>query len=305
MADHSNKTSPEQQGIRISLIGALTFAVLGLSFAIWSESQAVLLDGAFNLITALMVMFAMRITRLLGEPESRRRPVGYVALEPLYILIKGLILLILTLFVMASNVIIMLRGGNDLKLCIIVIYIGIAVIGNFIIWLLIHLKNTNTPSPLLEVEKQNWLVNGLISTGIGVSFLLVLFFKDGAMKPIVPYVDQIVVLVVGLISLPVPIGAIRTGLRELLLFGAGESVEQKTEDSIENKLPAGEIKEWKVYVLKTGRKYWLSLFVNPSGETIASGFSDKLHEVLIAALVNEYSPCNLDIIITRREDYQR
>jgi hypothetical protein len=31
----------------------LTFAALGLSFAIWSESQAALLDGAFNLITAL------------------------------------------------------------------------------------------------------------------------------------------------------------------------------------------------------------------------------------------------------------
>ena len=92
-------------------------------------------------------------------------------------------------------------------------------------------------------------MNALISTGIGVSFLLVLIFGKGVLKPIVPYVDQIVVLVVGLISLPVPIGAIRTGLRELLLFGAGESVQQKAEDIIDNNLPAGEIKEWKVYVL--------------------------------------------------------
>jgi predicted Co/Zn/Cd cation transporter (cation efflux family) len=305
MIRNTNASTPEQQGIRISLVGALTFAVLGLSFAIWSESQAVLLDGAFNLITALMVLFAMRISRLLGEPGSQRRPVGYVALEPLYILIKGLILLILTLFVMASNVIIMLRGGNELKLGIIVIYIGIAVIGNFITWLLIHQKNKNFPSPLLEVEKQNWLVNAMISSGIGVSFILVLIFRDGAMKPLVPYVDQIVVLVVGLISLPVPIGAIRNGLRDLLLFGAGESVQQKAEDIISHHLPSSEINEWKVYVLKTGRKYWLSLFVNPAGDTIASDFSDKLHAVLVTALEEEYSPCNLDIVISRQEDYQR
>lgn len=296
--------TPEQQGIRISLIGALTFAVLGLSFAIWSESQAVLLDGAFNLITALMVLFAMRISRLLVEPESRRRPVGYVALEPLYILIKGLILLILTLFVMASNVIILLRGGNEMNLGIIVIYIGIAVIGNFIVWLLIHQKLKNTPSPLLEVEKQNWLVNALISTGIGISFLLVLIFGKGALKPIVPYVDQIVVLFVGLISLPVPIGAIRNGLRELLLFGAGETVQQQAEKIISSHLPAGEIREWKLYVVKTGRKYWLSLFINPARDTIASGFSDTLHAVLMKELEIEYSPCNLDIVISRKEGYQ-
>ncbi len=297
--------SPESKGIRISLIGALTFAALGLSFAIWSESQAVLLDGAFNLITAVMVLFAMRITRLLNEPESRRRPVGYVALEPLYILIKGLILLTLTLFVMASNVIIMLRGGNELKLGMIVIYVGIAVAGNFIVWLLIHGKQKDTPSPLLEVEKQNWLVNALISTGIAISFLLVLIFRDGALKPIVPYVDQIVVLVVGLISLPVPLGATRNGLRELLLFGAGEAIQQKTEELIRRNLPPDEIKDWKVYVLKTGRKYWMSLFVSPSAGTIDAGFSDRLKKNLLPAIEAVYAPCSLDILISPKEDYQR
>ena len=303
--DNKSAISPEQKGIRISLIGALTFAVLGLSFAIWSESQAVLLDGAFNLITALMVLFAMRITRLLREPESRRRPVGYVALEPLYILIKGLILLILTLFVMASNVIIILRGGNELKLGMIVVYIGIAVVGNFLIWLLIHRKQRNTPSPLLEVEKQNWLVNAMISTGIGISFGLVLLFRDGVLKPIVPYVDQIVVLVVGLISLPVPLGAIRSGLRELLLYGAGESIQQKTEEIIGGELQRENIGEWKVYVLKTGRKYWMSLFVSPSADTLDAGFSDRLKESLLPAIEAEYAPCSLDIMISRKEDYQR
>ena len=289
----------ERQGIRISLIGALIFAMLGLSFAIWSESQAVLLDGAFNLITAVMVLFAMRITRLLGEPESAARPAGYVALEPLYILIKGAILLILTLFVMASNVIILLRGGNELKLGIIVIYIGIAVLGNFIVWILISLKQKKVSSPLLEIEKQNWLVNGLISTAIGVSFLLVLIFRNGALKSIVPYVDQIVVLAVGLITLPVPIQAIRAGLKELLLFGAGESVQQNAEKIIGGYLPDNEVKQWKIYVLKTGRKYWISLFINPLQDTIPSDYTDKLSAQMAGDLKKEYGVFSLDIIITR------
>jgi predicted Co/Zn/Cd cation transporter (cation efflux family) len=294
--------NPEQQGMRISLVGALFFAILGISFAVWSESQAVLLDGAFNLITAVMVLFAMRITRLLQTPESEKRPAGYVALEPLYILGKGLILLVLTLFVMASNVIILFSGGNELKLGAITIYIGIAVIGNFIIWYMIHTRQKGAPSPLLEVEKQNWLVNTLISTGIGVSFFLVFLFQDGALKSIVPYVDQVVVILVGLISLPVPINAIRAGLKELLLMGADDPVQEKAREIVRSGLDKSEVKDWKLYVLKTGRKYWFSLFINPAEESIDADMGDKIREMLTPELLKEFSQCNMDVIFTRVDE---
>ncbi len=258
-----------------------------------------MLDGAFNLITAIMVLFAMRITKLLTRPESTKRPAGYVALEPLYILAKGLILLVLTLFVMASNVIILMSGGNELKLGAITIYVGIAVIGNFIVWFLIHSKQKGTPSPLLAVEKQNWLVNALISTGIGVSFLIVLIFKDGALKPLVPYVDQAVVILVGLISLPVPLKAIRNGLRELLLISPDESIQAKANKIITATLDEKELKEWKLYVLKTGRKYWFSVFADPLSDTIDAEFGDQLKNKLTPELEKEFDFCNVDIILTR------
>ena len=49
----------EQSGIRASLVGTFLFAILGLSFAFITNSQAVLLDGAFNLITRVMGLFAL------------------------------------------------------------------------------------------------------------------------------------------------------------------------------------------------------------------------------------------------------
>ncbi len=288
--------------MRISLIGASFFAVLGITFAIWSESQAVLLDGAFNLITAIMVLFAMRITRLLGEPESAKRPAGYVALEPLYILIKGLVLLVLTLFVMASNVIILLGGGNELKLGAITVYIGIAVIGNFIIWYMMHIKQKGSGSPMLQVEKQNWLVNALISSGIGVSFLLVFIFRNGALKSIVPYVDQVVVIVVGLLSLPVPLAAIRDGLKELLLLGVEDSMQNRANDIVEKGLDKIETGKWKLYVLKIGRKYWFTLFLDPAKDAIDKGYTDQLVDKLIPGLQEEFTHCNLDIVITKVDE---
>lgn len=293
----------ERRGIKISLIGASTFAIVGLSFALWSQSQAVLLDGAFNLITALIVLFAKRVTRLLGEPESRHRPAGYVALEPLYVLIKGVVLLILTLVVMASNAIILLTGGAELELGPIVIYIAVAVAGNATIWLLIRRQQREATSPLLDVEVQNWQVNTLISAGIGLSFLLVLLFEDGALKPIVPYVDQIIVLVVGLLALPVPATAIRTGLKELLLFGADEPIQARTEEILAETMSDAEVKRWKVNVIKTGRVYWVAVFVDPTADTTDADFGDRLQAALLPTLEAEYSPTNLEVMVSRRDDY--
>ncbi|MEM9610104.1 MAG: cation transporter [Actinomycetota bacterium] len=135
----------DSRAIRISLVGASTFAVIGLSFALWSGSQAVLLDGAYNLISALMVLVAIRITTLLDHPGTPNRPVGYVALEPLYVLTKGLVLLALTLVVMASNLAILFSGGTELDLGAVVIYVALAVTGNLTVWLLIRRERRRHP----------------------------------------------------------------------------------------------------------------------------------------------------------------
>lgn len=289
----------EQSGLRTSVAGALLFAVLGFIFALITNSQAVLLDGSFNLISALMAIFAMRITKLLEMPMSDRLPVGYVALEPFYILIKGLILFVLTLFVVISNIIIMLRGGNTLKLGTLVIYVGCAVIGNFIVYFIINRKQKQVNSPILSIESENWLVNALISSGIGISFLLVLVFKDGILKPLIPFIDQIVVILVGVFTIGVPVKAIRNGMRELLLVGPDQFIINNIRETIANQLDKNIVAAWNASILKTGRKFWITIFVDPLDKNIRSDFADNLKKKIELAVNKEYPVNNIDIIITQ------
>lgn len=294
--------SVESTGIKISIIGAFTFAILGLVFAMWTKSQAVLLDAAFNLISALMAFFALKVTQLLKEPYSERFPAGYVALEPFYILIKGLILFILTVFVVSSNILIIIRGGNELQIGLIVIYIGLAVAGNFLIYMLIRMKERKKASPVLQMEKENWMVNTLISSGIGLSFLLVLIFKNGFLEPVIPYVDQIVVILIGLITLPIPVYAIRNGLRELLLMAPQGDIQDKIRKAITSYMDLKIFKEWRIYILKTGRKYWLTLTVVPVAQNISADLPDQVRSNLRESISREIGDYNLDIIITKDEN---
>ena len=59
-----------------SFWGALFFGVMGILFSVWTKSQAVLLDGAFNLISAATVFAAMKIGVLLSKPETAAQPAG-------------------------------------------------------------------------------------------------------------------------------------------------------------------------------------------------------------------------------------
>ena len=288
----------EKKGMLFSFWGALFFGVLGISFSVWTKSQAVLLDGAFNLISAATVFAAMKIGVLLGKPETSAQPAGYAALEPFYVAVRGVIVLSLSVFVVISNIVIALNGGNELQLGVIVIYLGIAVAGNLVIFLFVRRAATKAGSPMLDVERQNWMVNTLITTAIAVSFLIVLVFKDSFISPIIPYADQIVVILVGLLTLNVPLEAIKSGLKELLLLGTDTTSKKAIDDIMADNITE-EVSSWKTFMLKTGRKYWISVFVSPKKDQINADFGDLIKESLTPSITETFPVHNLDVIITK------
>jgi len=134
----------EKNGILISLYGALFLAILGISFSFATGSQAVLLDGIFNCISVFTAWFALKISKMMDEPFSERLPAGYVAFEPFYILIKGVIVFGLSATVMVTSILTLLSGGNELKLGVVVIYIAIASVANIAIYLIVKNKTKNS-----------------------------------------------------------------------------------------------------------------------------------------------------------------
>jgi predicted Co/Zn/Cd cation transporter (cation efflux family) len=289
----------ESSGMKISLVGSLFFALLGLTFAFITGSQAVLLDGAFNLVAVATVLFAMRIQKLLTLPDSRQMPAGYVALEPFYLLVKGLIILLITCYVVATNVIVMVNGGNAIELGIILIYIIIAITGNIVTWLLISSKFKKANTPMLALERQNWMINTLISCGIGCAFVMVYLFRNGFLEPFVPYVDQVIVIAVGLFTIYVPFAAIRTGGRELLLAGPDKELQESAEKIVNKTINKTDLRSNRLYIIKTGRKYWFTLIIDPVKEMLPASFSDQIKSSIAPELTKHFDPYHLDVIISK------
>ena len=80
-----------------------------------------------------MGIVGLRIANSLGRPETEHYPIGFYALESLFVFGKGLILLLLTTYVIVNNVIILMSGGSELNLGMVLIYLSVALAGNIII----------------------------------------------------------------------------------------------------------------------------------------------------------------------------
>lgn len=290
----------EKNGILVSLYGALFLSILGISFSFITGSQAVLLDGIFNCISVFTAWFALKISKIMDEPFSERMPAGYVAFEPFYILVKGLIVFGLSATVLVASVLTLLSGGNELKLGVVLIYVAIASVTNIVIYIVVKNKANKSDSPMLTVEKENLLINMLVTLSIAASFILVMLMKDGVLKPYTIYIDQIIVIIVVLISLPVPFKAIRAGFKELMLFGVDQSLYNKVKSTINPSLSQIPDENQKLFILKTGRKYWISLFLKPTTPTIKSSLADELKESIQGQLENEFPINNVDVIITKK-----
>lgn len=290
----------EKKAITVSMLSALSFSILGFGFSLFSSSQAVLLDAAFNLISAVTVFFGLKISKLINAPISFKRPAGYVALEPLYIVIKGLIVFGLTSFVVVSNIILLLNGGNQLELGTIVIYLLVALIGNILTYAYLKVQVRKTDSPIVHIETENWMINTLITASITISFLAAFLLQDGFLSPYIKYMDQVVVIAVGLLTISVPIRAMNTGTKELLLSGQDEASQITIEKLIDTELKQDQIERFKAYMIKTGRKRWITVYLTPNKKNIQLTYCDKIKDRLTKAISTSYSNIDVEIILTER-----
>jgi predicted Co/Zn/Cd cation transporter (cation efflux family) len=213
----SDKSQVEEKALKISMIGAFCLAVWGIVMAGISESGAVLLDGMYNLISAIMSFFSIEITRLIYGKETRDYPLGYYAFESLFVFVKGASILILILMAVYSNLKVLLSGGREPALGLMVLYVAVAVIGCLVLYGVTRRSSRKTDSEILEAETEAWLINSVVTGAIGVAFVMTMLIQGTSIGWIARYVDQILVILMSILFIRDPVALMRRGLRELLL----------------------------------------------------------------------------------------
>lgn len=216
----------EQKTLRISVVGNVFFALLGLGFGISTGSEAILLDGYFSLVAFVMALVTLRVARMVLRPEDEDFHFGYFAFEPLVNIVKGLLTIGVCALAFAAAVGAMLHGGRDIDVGGAVFYSVLATLGASLMAVMQARTARKTGSALLQVDSINWRIDAILSVVVTAAFALTLLLQRSPWSDLVPYVDPGLVIVLILAVVLTPARIVRDGLADLLLLAPGREEQQ-------------------------------------------------------------------------------
>ena len=195
-ADMQTALKLEKRYLIISAIGNALVGCVGVTVAAVSSSQAILLDGLFNLTYFATGLFTVRVATLVAGGDDERFPHGYAFFEPLVNGIKGMLVLGVSVVALAGAVEALLTGGRPIAAGMAITYGVFASITCWTIALITRHGTKATGSPLVGADAENWIVNAAISSCVLLAFAGILVLRMFELDAIVPYVDPTVVLAV-------------------------------------------------------------------------------------------------------------
>ena len=105
----------EKQILLMSFFSGLMFAVIEFIFAIYSHSQSALTDAVYDTSELVFIALLLFVTPLFHKPVSEKHPYGYFQIESIFVIIKSVMMLSVTIGVSAEVIESALSGGNSVN----------------------------------------------------------------------------------------------------------------------------------------------------------------------------------------------
>ncbi len=264
----------EQRALRISGFGALSLAVLGISFALLSGSEAILLDGLFSTLGCFMALMTLHVSRLVRRPDDEVFQFGYAHFAPLMNVLKSSVMVVLCIFALLSAISTLRAGGQSMAVGSAMLYALIAsLIG---LGLFIYLKKVaaHTGSALVSLDAKAAQVDMFLSAAVLVSFALGWLSVGTSLEIYLDYLDPAVVAVLCMVSLPIPLKVLWDNGREALLLAPDPQLQQSVINQIESAIEGLDIRDHRIRMLKLGNVLAVTLHLMPDDRTELEGISE-------------------------------
>jgi cation diffusion facilitator family transporter len=247
----------EQKALRYGLFGIIGFVVLALVFALLTNSDAILFDGIYSLIMFCVTLLTIKVAKLAERPDDDRFHFGYTAMEPTLNLFKALFILVACVYAAVEASKRLLAGGNPAEYGLAVVYGAISTVGCFTVARLMSRTGKQTRSDLVAVEAKTWLMDGLLSCGVFLGFLVGWWLEQSAWSEYAPLVDPILLITIVTLALPVPLGILKESLREIVWMAPAEPLVNEMEQRLLTSLDGLDYAHIEFRTTKRGRNTYV------------------------------------------------
>lgn len=238
--------------LKISTLGTLFLAVLGIAWGWTVKSEMILFDGMYSLGGVILSLLALMGSIYINKKDYEKYPFGKKMIEPLIVIIKSLAIFIMCIYSLTGSIKDLINGGNEVQYGYALIYALISTLGCGIAYFFLKKKGKAINSSLVNIESSQWLMDTLLSMGVLVGFLIANIIKHTEFIWFNRYLDPLMVIICSSVFIKMPIKSFGDGLKELLEFKADDSITLEIDKLVEGIEREYKFEESITRVSKTG-----------------------------------------------------
>ncbi|PAU71452.1 cation diffusion facilitator family transporter [Vreelandella alkaliphila] len=208
----------ERRALRFSAVSASLFAFTGLALGLASGSITILFDSGYSLLSLVLASLSLFALKQARKPADDHYPFGRLTVEPLAVLLKGVVIALVCLFSMVSAVWSLAQGGRLVTLDLALMFGVVNVAGCLLTWWWLSRYARIARSSLLAAELRQWQMDTWLSAAVMLGFALTWGLTLTPWAHLARFADPVMVLIIAGYFLPMPIRMMRGALRELM-FG--------------------------------------------------------------------------------------
>jgi len=291
----------EQRTLALSLAGVAALAFASLAWGLAIESDVVILNGIFSLVSLVGSVLYLVAAKLVARPADRRFQYGYAHVEPLVNGVNALLVLVICVYAFVNGVEGLRAGGDKVDAGSVVWFGALAAAVALAIGGYEMRVARLTGSQLVRNDGREWLLDAAFSLVTLVGFAVLFVLPEPQRGLWAQYADSVLVMVLALVFLPVPIGVLLRSAGELLhMASEDDAITARVEAEMRAICSEHDIRGHTTHVAQIGRSHLVevNIVVGPRFALQTVPAQDALRERIWAAVGRPIHAAWLTINIT-------
>lgn len=291
----------EQRTLKVSVVTIIGLALAAFGYGLYIQSEVVILDGVFALISLLGSGLYLLAARLVTLPSDRRFQYGYAHIEPLVNSINGLMMLVVCVYAFLNGLEGLRGEGSQVDPSSVIWYSLITGVVCAVVWAYESAVARRIESQLVRNDAREWLISLSFSTVTMVGFAIVFVLPEPWRSLWARYADSALVCLMALLLLPVPLRIINKNVREVLMMTSTDEVLVSRIETVVSQIRTEfDIDSHTSHIVKIGRMHFveINLVVGPAFEPQRVADLDRLRARIWAAVDRPLDEAWLSICFT-------
>jgi cation diffusion facilitator family transporter len=250
----------EQRTLMLSLVAVAGVALLSLAWGVAIESDVVILNGVFSLVSLIGSVLYVTAARLVARPADRRFQYGYAHVEPMVAGANGLLVLVICIYAFINGVEGLRAGGDEVSPAGVVWFGALSGVICLVVGTYEWSMARRTGSQLLRNDAREWLIDAAFSLVTLAGFAVLWLLEEPWRSWWARHADSALVALLALLFMPVPLGVLRQNLREMLhMADADHEIAARVEAVLREVAAEHDLASHTTHVAKVGRSSFIEV----------------------------------------------